>query len=370
MRDAMKQLDELEMGDLWASASTRTPSHLADDSEAGSTPLARRSSRLPVFAVSLAVLALVAILLATLLPLGDGGKAPGGVGPSDGRYHAPAGWSIVLPPGWHALPFETSNGGASAAGVQLSNVVLPPPTVVSGLPIQTKATLLPDDGVSLIIAIDRDPSGIQNPPKTLTIPTPPLVKFHWVLSVGGDQPGTPHTQSGWFQWNGQTYIASGKVGPRATSKDIAALDAIIQSLRFDVLGSTSPTQAGPAAVPPEAERGAVASLKSFCASGQMSDVQSDGSTTLADLGNVAPHLAAFLAQTNLAPDETIYGAVVTGSCVEANPNDTGVKMPTARQGYVVFRADGTTIFKRLWNAGLEPQLDGPFTSQADSILSG
>ena len=66
----------------------------------------------------------------------------------------------------------------------------------------------------------------------------PLDNFHWL--TGSALSGSPYTELGWFQWNGQTYIASGKVGPRATSNDIAALDAIIRSLRFVEPASPSP----------------------------------------------------------------------------------------------------------------------------------
>jgi hypothetical protein len=224
LRQRLHDIETLRQPDLWTDIARRR------DAGVYQSP-SRRTSRLPVFAVSFAVLALVAIIVGALLPLGEGGKNPGGVGGnSDATYHAPAGWSITLPAGWHALPFETSQGGASAVGVQLSNVKLPSPTMVAGVPIQTSAKVLPPDGVSLIIATDQDPSGVQKPPKRP--PTPPLDNYHWLVGIGGDQAPGPSVQALWFQWNGQTYIASGKVGTRATAKDRAALDSIMRSLRF------------------------------------------------------------------------------------------------------------------------------------------
>jgi len=47
-----------------------------------------------------------------------------------------AGWTVDVPAGWHAVRFSVSTGGAASAGVQLSNVRLPAPSVIPGYPVQ------------------------------------------------------------------------------------------------------------------------------------------------------------------------------------------------------------------------------------------
>jgi hypothetical protein len=155
-------------------------------------------------------------------------------------YHAPAGWTIGLPAGWQAVPFSTSKEGATAVGVQLSNVTLPPPTMVPGYPIQTNGRVLPSDGVSLIIGTDQDPRDVQQPPQPpRPLPVPPLYNLAWRMGSAGSD--SPYVQLLWFEWNRQIYIASAKVGPQSTPDERAALDEIILSLRFP---SITPSASG------------------------------------------------------------------------------------------------------------------------------
>lgn len=47
-------------------------------------------------------------------------------------YSDSGGWSIVVPPGWHVVPFSEVHDGIITAGAQLSNTPLPPPSVIPG----------------------------------------------------------------------------------------------------------------------------------------------------------------------------------------------------------------------------------------------
>ena len=70
-------------------------------------------------------------------------------------YSDGGGWSIMVPPGWHVLPFREVHDGITAAGAQLSNIPLPPPSVIPGAPPQVR--ILPAYGISLAIAAGADP---------------------------------------------------------------------------------------------------------------------------------------------------------------------------------------------------------------------
>ncbi len=52
------------------------------------------------------------------------------------RWDAVFDWTVDVPAGWHAVRFSVSTGGAASAGVQLSNVRLPAPSVIPGYPVQ------------------------------------------------------------------------------------------------------------------------------------------------------------------------------------------------------------------------------------------
>lgn len=143
-------------------------------------------------------------------------------------YQDPAGWAVDLPPGWHAVPFETSKGNATATGALISNVVLPSPSIVPGYPIQTNGADLPGDGIAFVVALDDDPDA-QQPPASP--PSPPLTLDEF--TQGSAPPGSPTLDSLWFSGNGQTLLATIEIGPNATSADLASLAAVVSSLRFD-----------------------------------------------------------------------------------------------------------------------------------------
>jgi hypothetical protein len=151
-----------------------------------------------------------------------------------GTYHSPDGWTIDVPAGWHVLPFDAEDGYASAHGAQVSNVELPSPYIKLGFPMQTSAEVLPIDGIALVIAVEHDTNDPQEPPKSP--PTPPLANVPWLAgsSIGGDQPVMDLL---WFSGNGQTFIATSKIGAKATHADSQALDDIVASLHFESASS-------------------------------------------------------------------------------------------------------------------------------------
>jgi hypothetical protein len=147
-------------------------------------------------------------------------------------YRDAAGWTIEVPPGWHAVRFSDSKDGVTSAGMQLSNVRLPPPALAPGFPIQVNGEVLPARGVGLIIATDTDPH-IRHYGR---LAVPPLPAFddpngwrYW--NAGSGSAGTPDIEILWFRFHGTTFIACAKIGPKATRGDRKALDTIVHSLR-------------------------------------------------------------------------------------------------------------------------------------------
>jgi hypothetical protein len=133
-------------------------------------------------------------------------------------YHGSAGWAVEVPTGWWILPFNTSKGGVSARGAQISNVELPPPEIQPGLPIQTSSLVLPPDGVSLIIAADLDPDVHVLPSAPARLP---LSMDDFV--VGSATGGGPTFSVLRFVVKGNILVASLKTGPNADEADVQAL---------------------------------------------------------------------------------------------------------------------------------------------------
>lgn len=159
------------------------------------------------------------------------------VGQQGHTYRDAAGWTIEVPPSWHAVRFSDSRDGITSAGMQLSNVQLPRPTLVPGYPIQVNAGILPARGVGLIIATDTDPKLPHGPVTVPPLPAPSAPKA-WRYWGGGSasagyngMPGSPDIEMLWFRAHGTTFIACAKIGPKATSGNLKAVDAIVESLR-------------------------------------------------------------------------------------------------------------------------------------------
>ena len=129
------------------------------------------------------------------------------------------------------MRFSDSKDGITSAGVQLSTVQLPPPALVPGFPIQANGGVLPTRGVGVVSATDPDPNVPHGP-----VAVPPLPAFdapngwkYW--SAGSASAGAPYIEILWFRVHRATFIATAKIGPKATNSDLKAVAAIIQSLR-------------------------------------------------------------------------------------------------------------------------------------------
>lgn len=151
------------------------------------------------------------------------------VAPSQHTFRDTTGWAVKVPPGWYEVPFSDSSGDVTAAGVQLSNVKLSPPVLRPGLPIQTSA-VLPASGVGVVIATDTDAKVPHGP-----MAAPPLPAFHgpngWKYwNAGSAVAGNPVIEILWFHDHGKTFVATVKIGPKATSGDRKAAGTVIQSL--------------------------------------------------------------------------------------------------------------------------------------------
>ena len=109
------------------------------------------------------------------------------------------------------MPLTDSRNGITAAGVQLSNVKLPPPSLIPGYPIQVNNRVLPARGVGLIIAADPDrrlSHGLVSKP-----PLPAPDSRYWMIgsALGGGQ----YMEALCFRVEGKVFIACAKVGPHA-----------------------------------------------------------------------------------------------------------------------------------------------------------
>lgn len=189
----------------------------------------------------------VLILLIGLIPVlavaacSGGGSAVLTVSHHGQTYQDSAGWTIEVPAGWHAVQFSDSKHGITSAGVQLSNVALPPPSLIPGYPIQVNSRVLPEHGVCLIIATDNDPKLSQYHVTEPPLPLPwPGRGTGWLIGsapAARDAPAPPVPEWLWFKANGTTFIASAKVGAKVTSADLKAFVGIVRSLRFQPAGS-------------------------------------------------------------------------------------------------------------------------------------
>ena len=109
--------------------------------------------------------ALLAVILSLVVACTHRGAPALSPTVSQGVYRDPSGWQARVPSGWHVLPFNIHEGDLSAYGAQFSSVVLPPPTLTSGAPVQTNEGSLPADAVSVEIAVTNTstPQGSLSP---------------------------------------------------------------------------------------------------------------------------------------------------------------------------------------------------------------
>jgi hypothetical protein len=141
-------------------------------------------------------------------------------------YHGPAGWSIVLPAGWVAAPFDASGSGFSGTGSQISNMKLPPPTIVPGAPLQTNSQVLPTAGIALVVSNVNDPSVSVG---TTTGPPLSMDSFAQGSYIGGGYA----LDAAWVSGNGKKLLATIRIGPKVSNRDMQQMNRVLASFRFD-----------------------------------------------------------------------------------------------------------------------------------------
>jgi hypothetical protein len=141
-------------------------------------------------------------------------------------HEDPAGWTAEIPDGWHVLHFETTEGGASSTGTQISNVELPSPTIHERLPIQASGLDLPADGVAIVIATDDDPANVQSPPSAPAAPPLSMDLFAEGSSTGEG----PSLSLLWFACDDEPLLLSFKQGPSLSKADRDSVDAFVRSI--------------------------------------------------------------------------------------------------------------------------------------------
>jgi hypothetical protein len=147
-------------------------------------------------------------------------------------YRDSAGWTIYVPPGWHAVRFSDSKGSVRSAGIQLSNVPLPAPTLVpgTGTPILVNGRVLPPRGVGLIIATDTDRSLSHGKVAVPPLPAPwPDGSRGWTIAPA--PPRGSIFEWRWFRANGTTYVATVTIGWKASGAAQKALAPIVRSIK-------------------------------------------------------------------------------------------------------------------------------------------
>ena len=141
---------------------------------------------------------------------GSGGSQAVATGQHGRVYRDSAGWTVDVPPGWHVVRFTDSKTGVVSAGVQLSNVRLPAPSLLPGYPIQVNNRDLPARGVGLIIATDTDPRLSRGFVAVPPLPGPDGRGWE----VGSSLSGRPYLAVLWFRAEGKAFLASMADGQR------------------------------------------------------------------------------------------------------------------------------------------------------------
>jgi WD40-like Beta Propeller Repeat len=168
-------------------------------------------------------------------------------------YQKPARWAIYVPPGWHVVRFSDAKGNVRSTGIQISNVRLPRPALLPGLPIQVNAEVLPPGGVGLIIATDTD----QRPPKgKVAVPPLPLPwpdgSRGWALASSLGR--SPVFEMLWFRVGHTTYLATAKIGWKASGPAQRALGQIVRSINLKSARHAPPARPDTPPVPSWAKR--------------------------------------------------------------------------------------------------------------------
>ena len=154
------------------------------------------------------------------------GPSPVPSGTAGGVYRDTAGWTIQVVPGWRVLPFRSTKDGLSAEGAEISNVKLPPPTLVSWAPIQSDGRALPKAGIGLVIGTNEGSRVKQEPVADLPLTYP----NGWFQ--GSAPSGEPTLEGVWFHGGDQMFAVTVKTGSDAAPADRRTIARMIASLRF------------------------------------------------------------------------------------------------------------------------------------------
>lgn len=174
---------------------------------------------------------LLALLLATGCGAGEAGstRTVSRVGQASQDSQV-AKLTFQVPAGWHAVRFSKAKGGVRAAGIQFSNVTLPAPRLLPGFPIQVNSEVLPPRGVGLIIATDTDHRLSRGEVAVPPLPLPwPDGSRGWLL--GSSPARSPVFETLWFRLGRTTYVATAKIGWKATHAAQKALGQIVRSIK-------------------------------------------------------------------------------------------------------------------------------------------
>jgi hypothetical protein len=105
-------------------------------------------------------------------------------------------------------------------------VRLPRPQLVPGAPVQVSGEVLPRRGIGLIIAEDSD----RRLDRSRIAMAPLRYPGGWL--TGSALAGSPYMQERWFRVHRVVFLATVKVAPGATRRDLAALAKIVRSIRI------------------------------------------------------------------------------------------------------------------------------------------
>ncbi|GEM_PF-578072 len=192
LRSAFDRLDGLRVPDLRDDIARRVDR----EPRVVRTPPAR--ARLAAALVAFAVFAGGAVLVWRALAPENRTPTPG----TAPLYRDPAGWSIRAPVGWRVHPFEIvdrSDPSVWFRGVQLSNVVLPNPTLARGTAPQPDASAFPRSGIAVIVARTSARPGGDEVPLPLSLEA---------FTQASAPAGAPAREVAYFAANGWTFAAS------------------------------------------------------------------------------------------------------------------------------------------------------------------
>ena len=164
------------------------------------------------------------MLIGTCAGCGPAAESPV-AGPN--LYRDPAGWQVLVPAGWRAVPFSIHSPISSAEGAEISNVSSLPPRVAEyGMPLQANGNRVPSSGIAVVIATDKGPEQSSD-----RVFSPPLTPDD--LIAGSCLAESPCLDTLWFSGNARTFILTAKIGASAYGQQQGALSRLIRSVTFE-----------------------------------------------------------------------------------------------------------------------------------------